>query len=264
MSRMLGYVSRTPLTPAEALGEELLGSFVALADLHRDGWGHAWTGDGPGASVTARTGLDPAREGLSDARLPRATVGLSYLRFASAGAAVVRENLQPFVADGMAFGHNGALAPPDLAVAELSDDERSALRGTTDSEVYFALLRRGLRDGSAPIEQRVAGGVPAVRALYPEACLNGMLIAHGALVVVHAGGTVRPPLHRFAERGFDRETLPRGHDDGYNVLWTTVRESGARVVATTGVDTTTWQRLEDDTVYVFSAEGGVRSAPVPS
>jgi len=38
---MLGYVSRTPLTPSEALGEELLGSFVALADLHRDGWGHA-------------------------------------------------------------------------------------------------------------------------------------------------------------------------------------------------------------------------------
>jgi len=177
---------------------------------------------------------------------------------------VVRENLQPFVVDGMAFGHNGALAPHDLAVAELDDHERQALRGTTDSEVYFALLRRGLRDENTPIEQRVAAGVRAVRALYPEACINAMLIAHGALVVVHARGTVRPPLHRFAERGFDRGSLPRGHDDGYDVLWTTVRESGARVVATTGVDTTTWQRLEDDTVHAFAAEGGVRSAPIPS
>ena len=257
MSRMLGTIAPHPMTPGAALGATLLSAFLDLSTLHADGWGYARTAAADD-SLRVRTGLTPAH----DAPLVEsAEVSLIYLRFASAGTAVAPENLQPFVADDVAFAHNGALVPRAHALDTLTTRERDGLRGTTDSEVYFAVVRRELRSSVSP-ESGIAAAVVRVRELYPSACLNAMLIVDGTLVVVHCPGTVDPPLPAFARRGVAQAHLPPGHDDAYNVLATTVLPTGARVVATSGVDTAGWERLADDAVHVFERDGSARSIPL--
>jgi predicted glutamine amidotransferase len=259
MSRMIGFVTDRPSSPSRALGGDLLDSFLALSALHCDGWGYA--------SVVHSDPLPRVSTGLGPVRAEWhpvvATSGLLYLRFASAGAAVTPENLQPFIGDGIAFAHNGALVPRELAERRLTDAERAALRGTTDSEVYFAKLRRRLAATGSLTPETLAAGVARVRALYPAACLNAMLLVGDALVVVHSPGTVAPPLAAFAARGVADDRLPPGHHAGYNVLATTRLATGARVVATSGVDTTGWQKLEADTVYAYLSDGSVQAARMP-
>ncbi|MGA1837432.1 class II glutamine amidotransferase [Herbiconiux sp. 11R-BC] len=261
MSRMLAYAAARPLSSVDAIGEEEVASFLALAELHRDGWGRAWL-SGPGASVRLLTGADPAVHALPPVAATPATAAILYLRFASAGTDVASADRQPFEAEGIAFAHNGALVPRERTLAELDDEERAALRGSTDSELYFALVRRELRRGGRPPGQAVAAGVSRVRALHPEACLNAMLLVDGDLVVVHAPGTVPPPLAAFARRGVAGDGLPPGHDGSYNVLATTVQR-GVRIVATTGTAIAGLTPLPVDTVVTFAADGPPRCTPIP-
>ncbi|MFG6446172.1 class II glutamine amidotransferase [Microbacterium sp. P07] len=256
MSRMLGFVSGLSMTPVEALGADLLEEFRNLSHLHADGWGIATA-----PPIRVATGLSSVADGWPASREISGRSGILYLRFASADSAVSKENLQPFAADGLAFAHNGALAPLSIGASALSFDELHALRGTTDSEVYFALARRDRIDDE-PIEESVAGAVALVRSLYPSACLNAMLLDGDDLVVVHSSGTVAPPLAAFSRRGTVGARLPVGHGDDYNLLSTAALRSGARVVATTGVDQTGWTPLANDTVYAFGADGTTRSTPI--
>ncbi|MCW4385376.1 class II glutamine amidotransferase [Salinibacterium sp. SYSU T00001] len=261
MSRILAYAAPRPLSAEAALGRETLASFLALASLHRDGWGHACA-EASADPPAVTTGLSPAREALPPVAATPTRVSLMYLRFASSGSAVSPENLQPFARSGAAFAHNGALVPKTRAEERLSVEERQALRGTTDSEVYFALLLRELRETGHPIERALARAASRMRGLYPEACLNALLVTEGSLYAIHSAGTVAPPLAAFAARGVEGAQLPPGHDAGYNVLHTAVLESGARAVATTGIDTTGWQPLDPDTVFAFTPEGRVRTAAI--
>jgi len=257
---MLAVVAPRPSTPVAALGAPLLTSFLALSALHSDGWGHA---SAAGHAPIVRTGLTPARDAALDIA---GTISLLYLRFASADSSVTPANLQPFVADGVAFAHNGALHPRSRALETLTDRERADLGGTTDSEVYFAIVRRALR-AHPDAASGAAAAAARVRELYPTACMNAMLIVDGSLVVVHARGTVEPPIAAFARRGVAAGDLPPGHDDTYNVLATAVLPTGARVVATSGLDTTRidtapWTPLADDTVHVFTPDGATRSTRI--
>src|ERR1700758_2659147 len=45
MCRLLGYVTRTPATLADLLGEADLFEFTELSCKHGDGWGAAWATD---------------------------------------------------------------------------------------------------------------------------------------------------------------------------------------------------------------------------
>lgn len=261
MSRMLAYIADRTLTPPEAWGEELLEAFADLARLHADGWGTAWIGasgeiegeDGVAAFVP--TDLDGAE--ASAARM-------LYLRFASKGSPALPENTQPFVRDGLAFQHNGLLAPRDRALDLLTPADIGELVGTTDSEVYFGVVRRHLRDaGSAKTERltAIAAAVNEVRAVYPDACLNAFLLDASGLYVVHSAGRATTPSAAFAERGFTPETLPSGHGPDYNTLRVARAASGAFVVATTGVDQGGWDDVPADTVSMIDA-AGIRSVPI--
>lgn len=265
---MLAYIAPRVMTAAEAVGDSTLEDFLSLCALHRDGWGYASTSSRAGVSVS--TGITSTREGVRAAGAQASAAAITYLRFASAGTAVSAANLQPFAADGAAFAHNGALTPREPIERALDPQERAALRGTTDSEMYFALVRRHLRgrpsaaESGATVATTIATAVAEVRALYPAACLNALLLVGGALVVAHSRGTVDPPLRAFADRGAELDDLPPGHDRTYNTLFTTVLSSGARVVTTTGVDVSQWTPLADDTVYVFPADGVARTAGITS
>lgn len=260
MSRMLAYIAPRPMTTTDALGASTMDDFLALSALHGDGWGHASLLRAD--TVRVSTGVASARAGLQAGGAQASRIAIDYLRFASAGSAVSTANLQPFEAGGIAFAHNGALVPRESIEHALDERERAALRGSTDSEMYFTLVRRHLQGRLGTVESSVAAGVAEVRSFYPAACLNAMLIVEDALVVVHSRGTVDPPLRAFADRGVELGDLPPGHDHTYNTLFTCVLPTGARAVSTTGIALSQWAPLEDDTVYVFTADAVPRTARV--
>lgn len=262
MSRMLSYVAREPLSMAAAVGDDLLAQFAALSRLHADGWGTAWRDAATGAVLTAgaATPLDGPDEWAAALSAP-STARMVYLRFASRGAPPAPENVQPFRRDDAAFQHNGLVSPREDALALLGHEQRAELRGTTDSEVYFAVVRTsGHGVGAFGDPSGIARGVARLRAHFPAACLNAMLLTESGLRVVHAAGTARVPLAAFVDRGADVAALPPGHDDDYNTLRTTASPSGARIVATTGIDQEGWTRLADESVFVVTEDGvaGVR------
>lgn len=262
MSRMLAYVAAEPMSSADALDDRLLAQFAALARLHADGWGTAWL-DGSTGVVRSVASADAPVGGAEwmDALAVPSTARMIYLRFASRGAAPAPENSQPFHRDSRAFQHNGLLSPREDLLDLLDLDERAALRGTTDSEAYFAVLRGFARGPAGWAAPTIARGVARVRTRFYAACLNAMLLSESGLFVVHAPGTVPAPLGAFAARGADLDTLPPGHDEDYNTLRTTTRGGGVRLVATTGVDHRDWTRLDDESVFEI-AHGGVVAARI--
>jgi predicted glutamine amidotransferase len=254
MSRMLGFAAAEPVSAADALGDRLLSEFAALARLHADGWGTAWLDPLSGTVMYVAGAGSPVggREWMAALAAP-SSARMIYLRFASRGAPPSPENSQPFHRDGVAFQHNGLLAPREELVDLVDPLERARLRGTTDSEAYFAVVRgsagaigHGHAGWSA---SRIAQGVAKVRTRFPAACLNAMLLSESGLGVVHAAGSAPVPRAAFADRGADLGSLPPGHDHDYNALLTATTGDGVQVVATTGIDQSGWTRLSADTVF---------------
>ena len=255
MSRMLAYVADRTLTPREAWGEGLAAAFADLARLHADGWGSAWVD--PNGDVVSAGGVEAFEPGDLEGG-EASPARLMYLRFASKGSPALPENTQPFVREGLAFQHNGLLAPRELALGLLSPEEAAGLVGDTDSEVYFAIVRRHLGAAGAAGEARLralADAVGEVRAVYPASCLNAFVLDGAGLFVVHAAGSAPTPLAAFAGRGFVPEALPPGHDEGYNILRTVRSASGGWIVATSGVDQRGWTELPRESVSRIDATG---------
>lgn len=258
---MLAFVADRAFTPNEAWGADLIAEFADLARLHADGWGSAWIDAGSG--VASAGGVEAFEPGNLDG-VEASVARILYLRFASKGSPALPENTQPFVRDGLAFEHNGLLAPRDRALGLLAPAAVAQLVGTTDSEVYFAVVRRHLRaagpDESARLTA-IAAAVNEVRAVYPDACLNAFLLDDSGLFVVHSAGHALTPLPAFAERGFTLDLLPPGHGPDYNTLRVVRAASGALVVATTGVDQDGWDALLVDSVSRIDV-AGIRSVPI--
>ncbi len=141
MCRLLGWATATPATLTDLVGERDLAGFTALSGVHGDGWGCAWR---RGDEAGIRTEPEAASGSAAFAAATRGLVsdlGLVHLRQASLGLAVTPENTHPFTDGGLAFAHNGSIAPPS-SLEPLVDDV-TALRGQTDSERYFrAVLAR--------------------------------------------------------------------------------------------------------------------------
>ncbi|WP_344055489.1 class II glutamine amidotransferase [Microbacterium lacus] len=254
MSRMLAFVAAQPAATADAIGDRLLTEFAALAKVHSDGWGTAWLDPESGAvTCVSGAGTEVGSRRWFEALAGPASARMVYLRFASRGSPASSENSQPFHRDGVAFQHNGLLAPRDRLVDLLHPLERTRLLGTTDSEAYFAVVRDrvgAVRSGRTEwAASSLAVGVAEVRARFPVACLNAMLLSESGLRVVHSTGTAPAPLAAFVDRGADLSSLPSGHGEDYNTLLSTTTDGGVRIVATTGVDQIGWMRLPGDTVF---------------
>lgn len=262
MSRMLAWVAPTPSDTTTATGADTLSAFADLSRVHADGWGAAWRAAGT-VSACVATGRRATAAELASAVPVRSSAALLYLRFGSAGTGTSEAEAQPFLRAGCAFQHNGALAPSTLLRERLTDDERARLRGGNDSELYFARVRRAIPPDGDIDPSALADAVAAVRALYPDACLNALLLTPSAVVAVQSSAGRPAPLAAFAARGIAPTDLPPGHDDGYNRLYTRQTPSGARVVATTGIPLDGWTPLPDDTVTLLTPYA-TTSVPLPS
>ncbi|MFF5262340.1 class II glutamine amidotransferase [Actinomadura viridis] len=121
-----------------------------------------------------------------EAKEVRSETFLAHLRFASTGGLSLA-NTHPFEQEGRLFAHNGVIEDLDALDAELGDD-RSLVRGDTDSERFFALITREIRAHGG-----VAAGIESaarwVARNLPVYSLNLILITREELWALRYPGT---------------------------------------------------------------------------
>ncbi|ATG50740.1 class II glutamine amidotransferase [Brachybacterium vulturis] len=223
MCRLLGVVSREPISLDQAVAEEIE-PFTAQSEVHGDGWGVAWfqADDGerprPGAIGGATGGLgnprtpqirrrlDVARESTAYRAAVHTATGplmLIHLRKASPGSPLQIANTHPFREGETVFAHNGQFdLPPGLREAVLARGGRTP-EGTTDSELFFSLIELHARDAEpATAVQRAAAELTALGLEYgtrvPEA-LNCLYMTPDLLVAYQQSDPAQARPHHTAD-----------------------------------------------------------------
>lgn len=179
MCRLLGWAARTPHTLADLLGETDLDEFTALSRKHGDGWGIAWR---HGHAVDSFTSPDAACYSPDYEQRTHSLasdLAIVHLRWATLGLPVQRSNTHPFSDDGVAFAHNGSVRPPSALDELLSDEQRAAMRGTTDSERYFRAVLSAA--GEMPLQYALAQVVDRIARTKDFTSLNCLLMTPDTL-----------------------------------------------------------------------------------
>lgn len=254
MCRLLAFAATSPSTFSDVLGTDEAAAFQHLARVHDDGWGAMWTTRDGGLERRRRTG-----GGMRDAALTntlngvRSRAAVAHLRLATGGLPVRSVNTHPFRAvtpiGPVGMAHNGSIMPVADLRALVSPAFLRDCAGTTDSEVYFALVRERLAAG-ADLPEAVADTITTIRAHFPVAGLNAMVLGTEELVVVRASTHAPVPTAHFAERGLDDASLPPAHDEAYYDLRVRRTPDGSLAFASSGLDTTGWEELPLDSLTV--------------
>ncbi len=244
MCRLLAYVAPQATSAEAVLGPRQCELFAFMSVLHDDGWGSMWVPDvgGDVERFRASSAAHSSPE-LSSVLADPAAARVVHLRLATRSMRIDVHNSHPFFADGVGFAHNGAIVPAEGLRRMLSERELASVEGTTDSELYFALVRRGLRWGLTPVEA-VRAAVQRIRASYPLASLNAMLLTPSELLVVHSNDHAPVPYHDFVGIA----ELPAGHDEDYYRLAYHRQSDGTVVVSSTGLRTEDWTSLPANSV----------------
>jgi len=120
---------------------------LVYAKVNADGYGFGWYNNQQ-QPCNYRSPMpiwsDPNLHNLG--RGLESNLWLAFIRSATEGSSVNHENTQPFFDDELLFMHNGYIESFTSQVRRqiseyLSDDIRDGIKGTTDSEYLFALLR---------------------------------------------------------------------------------------------------------------------------
>jgi len=248
MCRLFAFVSPELSTAGASLGAGGIESLLSLARLHGDGWGWAGVREPGEAPVVKRSPLPATTDPAFDAALDTpARAAMVHLRWATAGLPVNACNAHPFEADGLAFAHNGTIKPLDDLRALLSPESVPTLTGTTDSEMYFALIREQVAAG-LPLQHAAAHVAHRLRDLFPLASLNALILDRDHLVVVHASATSILTDHDRARLAPLAAQLPDEHNEDYFALRTRREADGSVMIASTGVAGEDWTALPAEAV----------------
>jgi predicted glutamine amidotransferase len=251
MCRLLGVVSATPISVSRVVGEHVLADFVALTKIHGDGWGVArirLPGQGPKIEVSAGSAAaDPHFAAAIHDR--RSAASLVHLRWATTGLAVRPENSHPFLADRIAMAHNGSVKPIGRLDDLLTPEIAATLRGSTDSERYFGLIRQH-RASSPNLAEAVRRAVSQLREIFPTASLNAIVLGEDQMIAVHAHARSQLPDEDIAE--ITAADLPAEHlEDYFGMRWART-DSDRVVIASTGFGDLDWRPLESESVTAIS------------
>lgn len=281
MCRLLGYISPTPATASDLIGDEECRQWQNLGRLHADGWGTAWirpeadslesarpqettsgTFDtGPDAQDTVSGGgrLERYRtphEGADDTHLTevltrRPTNGrITHLRMATTGLADLTENTHPFLAENIAMAHNGSVHPIERLREFVTPAEIERIGGTTDSAIIFALILRRLGEGE-PLFDTVVATVRMLRTDFDHPGINLLLLTSAEMIVVHdTAGTPIPYL--------DGDLPPDHHDHYYRMSWQRFA-GGATIVSSSGLEHKGWSLIEQRTAMRLTVADGAET-----
>lgn len=260
MCRLFAFVSPDHSTARRELGHDGMESLLSMARLHGDGWGWAGVTE-PGSDPDARRS---ARSAIGDAQFDQAMdaecrAAIVHLRWATAGLPVLDCNAHPFEADGVAFCHNGTVKPLDRLQSLLSPASVAALTGTTDSEMYFALIREQVAEGLS-LHEATTRVAAMLRELFPLASLNALLLDGDELIVVHASATSILTEHDLSRLAPLADVLPSEHNEDYFALRWREGADGTITVGSTGVAGDGWTPLPAESVTSISvADRSVRT-----
>jgi predicted glutamine amidotransferase len=251
MCRLLGVVSAAPISIADAVGDDVLKDFVALTKVHGDGWGVAAVdrvGETPRVQVSAGSALDdPEFTAVTHDSSP--TASLVHLRWATSGLAVEPRNSHPFLADELAMAHNGSIKPMGPLNDLLEPAIAASLRGTTDSERYFAVIRQHRRTATT-LAEAVRRAVAQLRQSHPDASLNALILGEDQLIVVHAHARSRLLAEDIEE--ISATDLPAEHLEDYFALRIARPSRDVVVVGSTGFGDLPWEPLPPESVIAVS------------
>ncbi len=143
------------LKPANSLVHQSFDAKEFRLRVNGDGFGVAWYAPDRDPAVRLRM-VTPAwnNQNLKSlAPAMRSGCILAHVRAASPGLPVVETNCHPFVHGPFAFCHNGGVGDfrrvRRKLLRELSDQAYETIRGTTDSEILFALFLDEIREANA-------------------------------------------------------------------------------------------------------------------
>lgn len=259
MCRLLGVVSREPISLDRAVAEEIE-PFTAQSEVHGDGWGVAWFA-AEDAEVALAAGahdpglplanprrpqihrhLDRARESAAYREAIGAATGpmmLVHLRKASPGLPLQLTNTHPFREGERVFAHNGQFdLSPQLREAVLARGGRTP-EGTTDSELFFSLIELHAREADAATAvQRAAADITAL-------CLE-----HGTRVPEALNCLYMTPDVMIAYQQSDpAQAKPHHEVDNYSLRY---RIDAERViVASTGIEQTNYLEVGEGQALVI-------------
>lgn len=252
MCRLLGYCARDEAAVADLIGEEGLGTLIALSELHADGWGMAWyegsaVEGGSREPVIRKSPLradEPEFEKL--ARQPLSDLGLVHLRWATPGLAVNELNTHPFTREDIAFAHNGAVHPQDRLGEILPAAWEAQVAGTTESERYLLLILSRLQANGGDMVAAIGEAAAQIERQFAPNSLNAILLTPQRLYAVAWHDRDKVPAAKLRERGYeDRpDEIACYFDLSYHAT------SEAVVVASTGWVQDGWKPLPNRHVLV--------------
>lgn len=251
MCRLLAYASPNQVRISDVIGSEQCARFQAMGRLHDDGWGSMWVEHGDGPPHLAR--LRDATRADEDARLaeamrhPRSNARAFHLRMATGSLPVATANTHPFLAEGIGLAHNGSIIPTAALREMLRPDVLDGVEGSTDSELYLALVLQFSRDG-LPLADAVQAALTRIRESYPQASLNAIVMSVDTLVAVHSSSAAGVPWQEFAASGLGPHEFPTGHDESYYRMGCRVGADGSIAFSSTGLDAAGWAPLPPDSL----------------
>lgn len=173
MCRLLAYAAPRDTTVTKVIGDMNSDAFQRMTSVHNDGWGTAWLAAGFSETEREIESLRISTPGQNDPLLSTlladapSNARIVHLRLATDDFKRTKVNTHPFVADGLAFAHNGSIVPTWRFDDLLRPDIRATVAGDTDSELYFGLVRQNVRD-ELSLEDAAAAAVRVLRAEFPS------------------------------------------------------------------------------------------------
>jgi glutamine amidotransferase len=220
---------------------------AALSREHRDGWGLAvWDEE---SAWQVDKGIACAHEDARFHQLAerRGALLVAHIRQRTVGGASI-ENTHPFHSGRWVFAHNGTIKDIDYLRTHASAERRRAIRGQTDSELFFAfLLTRldgaGLAEGpsNADTDRLIRDAVREVRAR-PDFGACNFLLADAAATYAHRFGRSLFLLERSPE---DAVRVKRETSIGVVVQTPWSQRRQAVLVASERITDEPWEEISD-------------------
>lgn len=149
-------------------------SLLLQSDSQPDGVGLG-TFDGEGAPVVYRKPVAANRSHtfIAGAQRVRSRTFLAHIRHATGGG-ITFENTHPFEQHGRLLGHNGVIGDLEELRARLGD-YADLVHGTTDSELYFALITKRIEESGGDVTEGITTAAREIAAELTMYSLNIVL-----------------------------------------------------------------------------------------
>ncbi|MGW2651393.1 class II glutamine amidotransferase [Streptomyces sp. NPDC001393] len=175
MCRLFGLISSPLRTQATFWLLDAPDSLSVQSHREPDGTGLGFfDADGTPEVHKAPIAAYEDRAFAEEAREVESATFLAHIRYASTGGLDVR-NTHPFVQGGRLFAHNGVIEGLDRLDRHLGED-RSQVRGDTDSERFFALVTRETAAHGGDVSAGIVSAARWVAGNLPLYALNIILV----------------------------------------------------------------------------------------